>query len=218
MAKGRRWSLRWRRLENEEARRFEIDLAVGDHPLHALKVGDGLPELPALLDVGLRRIHGGAGDAERERGDADAPAGEFADRDPEAVVLAPHQGVRRHAAAVEAHGIGGRASLAHFLLGLANDEARRVPLDQEAGDALPLRRVGVRHGPDHEQPGVLGAGDVDLFALDQAAVAVAAGARRHARSGPSPRLPRSGRRRPRGRSRPPAAADSVRFCASDPTA
>src|SRR4051794_6239935 len=61
------------RLENEEARRFDIDLAVGDHPLHALKVGDGLPELPALLDVGLGRVHGGAGDPERERGDADAP-------------------------------------------------------------------------------------------------------------------------------------------------
>ena len=40
LAKGSPLVLEMRRLEDEKARRFEIDLAVGDHPLDALEVGD----------------------------------------------------------------------------------------------------------------------------------------------------------------------------------
>src|SRR3954452_13327673 len=47
-------------LEDQEPRRFEIDFAVGDHPLDTLEICDRLSELPALLHIGLGGVHGGA--------------------------------------------------------------------------------------------------------------------------------------------------------------
>ena len=115
-----------------------------------------------------------------ERGDADAAAGELADRDAEAVVLAAQDGARRHAAAVEAHALVDEPTWPVLLSALPMTRPGVLGLDEKAGDALALRGLGVGHRPDHEEAGIFGAGDEDLLAVEDEAVAVAPRRRLHA--------------------------------------
>ena len=48
---------------------LDLHLHVGEHELHALEVGDALPELPAVLDVGDRGVERALGDADGLRAD-----------------------------------------------------------------------------------------------------------------------------------------------------
>lgn len=106
-------------------------------------------------------------------------SGQFPDRDAEAVVLAPHERARGHAAAVEMNDIGGGAGLAHLLFSFADHEARRAGLDNEAGYAFAFRRLQVRDRPDDENARIFRRGDVELGPVKHERVPVAAGLRSH---------------------------------------
>src|SRR5207253_5732178 len=102
-----------------------------------------LPERFAFLGIGERRLIGGAGHAERLRGDADAPAFEVGEGDAIALALAAeHQiGGQLHLLEDELRGVGG--ALAELLLEPRDTIARRRGRYDKGADALaPGRGVG----------------------------------------------------------------------------
>src|SRR5215471_15194906 len=68
----------------QESRRIDLRRHVRQHPLNRFKFGYGAAKLAALLRVGHRFLHTSLRDAERLSGDADAPAVQGRQRDPEA--------------------------------------------------------------------------------------------------------------------------------------
>ena len=151
---------------------------LGEHPdqllLHQLVAGDRLAgELDALLGVlegGLVAVHGRA---------------EAAPGDAVARLVEAHQGVLdadrlgqqvggRDAAVLEAELGGDRGAQRELAVLIAGGEARRALLDEEAADAV----VGLR--PDHGDVGDRAVGDPLLGAVEDPAVAVAAGGGAHA--------------------------------------
>ena len=81
--------------QREQARGVELGRHVGEHELDGLVLRDGDAEALALLRVGDRLLERGARDAERLRGDADAPAVERGHRDLEALADVADDRARR---------------------------------------------------------------------------------------------------------------------------
>ena len=86
------------RVVHQQARRVDVLGHVGQHPLDALIVDDGLAELPARLRVVQRRLQPRLDDAHRQRGDADPALVQHAHHDVEAAVLLAEQRVGRQLA------------------------------------------------------------------------------------------------------------------------
>ncbi len=68
--------------------------------------------------------------------------------------------------------IGGGGVLSHLLFFLADDQPGGAAFHQKAADPFPLRRILVGHRPDDKDPGIGGAGDEYLGAVQDVAVTV----------------------------------------------
>ena len=110
---------------------------------------DRRAELLPLEGVAARRLVGALGEADGQRGDADAAGVEHLQRLDEALALLADQLVGRDAAVLEQH-LGGLAGPhAELVFLLAGAQARRAALDDERRDALGAAGlVGHRH---HDQ-------------------------------------------------------------------
>ena len=116
----------------EPARRLELGGDVGQLELHRLELRDRLPELHALLGVVGRQVEHGLGQAERQRGDGDAPDLERAQELAEAQVGIADEVVVGHPHVVEVQLAGVEAPPADAPHLRAHGEAGRVLLDDEA--------------------------------------------------------------------------------------
>ena len=129
------------------ARGVDLGLAVGEHRLDQLELGDRLAELLALDRVAQRVARACARPRRRRRRRCAAAPVEHLHRGLEALALAAADQVRGgHATVLEDHVAGVRAALAHLLVGLAERDARRAALDDERRDAAarPCRAGSVR--------------------------------------------------------------------------
>ena len=133
-------------LQGEVLGGADVDLVVDQHPLHGLAVGELLAEGRAHLGPFDRHLVRGDGDADAAGGVGDALARQAVVGDGEALVdLAQHL-VVRHPAVLELE-LGGVVRGAQRVHDAAHMEARRVGIDDEAGDAgaaLGRRRCGRR--------------------------------------------------------------------------
>ena len=155
----------------EPPRRLELGRDVGELELDRLELRDGLAELHALPRVVRRHVEHGLGQAERQRGDRDAPdlerAQELAEphrRIADEVIVGDPDVVEEQLAGVET----APADAAHLR---AHGEAGGVLLHDEARERrrLPLARLGAgqqRHPERHVGAGV---GDERLPTVDQPA-------------------------------------------------
>src|SRR4051812_29448534 len=101
-------------------------LHVGELELHALELGDRLPELPALVGVGDRVVDRALGDPPRLRGDAEPRVVERAERDVHALVDLADQVRGGDADVVEDRLARRRALDPELVLELADAEAGTV--------------------------------------------------------------------------------------------
>ena len=108
-------------------------MAIGDHRLDQLEVGDRLAELLALGGIGDAVGDQPLGDADADRGDVQPAAVEHLHGDLEALAFLaePVRGRHRHVVEIDVADMG--ALLAHLLFGLADADAR-------AGRRAPGRR------------------------------------------------------------------------------
>ena len=158
--------------EREQTRRLQLGRHVREHELDGLVLRDGHVEGLAQLRVIARLLEGGPADADGLRGDADAPAVQGAHGDLESVALGAEALPGRHLQVVEEDGAAGRGADAELLVGLLPDEAGRVGVDDECGDAL-RAFAQVRHGEHDDGVGDRAVGDPILGAVDEVAIALA---------------------------------------------
>ena len=112
-------------------------------------------ELLALLGVADRVVQRRPGHADALRGDADPPALQRRERDLETLALGADALVVRHLHVVERQRAAIGGLLAQLVLDPGDAEARRVVVDDEAGDAL---LAGVRVGDCEQDRGLADAG------------------------------------------------------------
>ena len=158
-------------------RGVDLDLAVGEHRLDQLEVGDRLAEGLALVGVAQRRIERAPGVTGRRRADRDAPVVEALHRKDEALAgLAAEQCITRHAHIVE-HDVGDVAArLAHLFVGRAARDAGAVHRHDKGADMRVLGQgllAGARH--DQRDIGVGCVGDVALCTVKDPSVPVRIG-------------------------------------------
>src|SRR5438132_3898997 len=150
-----------RAVPDEPARRAQLHLGVGEHPLDRLALAQRDAERRALLGVGDRHAVGGRRDAEVARGVREPEAREEVETELEAAPLLAQEILRRDGAVLEDDLVGNGDGADRP--DRARREARRPLLDDEAGDPLaalraigadeddaPLRLVGV--GDEHLRP------------------------------------------------------------------
>src|SRR5262249_15585867 len=134
-----------RGIQHHGAGGIRLGLAVGEHGLHELEIGDRAAELLALHRVGDAVADETLGHANADGGDAEAAAVEHLHGGLEALaLLAADQLAGGDAAVLEDDVAGVVAALSHLAVDLAEPEARRAGLDEEGGDAgsTLLLRVG----------------------------------------------------------------------------
>ena len=130
----------------EQARGVDLGRHVGELPLDRLEVADPAPELLALLRVRARDVERGLRDAERLRGDPDAPAVERRHRDAEAATLLVQQPIALDVRVLDRE-IRGRRRVEPELLLLARHAHVRC-VEDEAGDASRACGARVRAGEE----------------------------------------------------------------------
>ena len=136
--------------------RFDVDLIVDDHPLDRLARGERRAEGAAELRILDRHLLCLDGDADAGGGIRDALAAQAVVGDGEALVdLAQHVAVGdTHVGELQLGRIMARAQRVDDA---ADVKARRVGVDDEAGDAVAaLRRVGT--GEDQAELRAIGCG------------------------------------------------------------
>src|SRR5690606_24365318 len=152
----------------------DLRLAVGEHALIQLEVGDTLTELLAFDGVLQRVGQHALGGADGQGGDVQATLVEDLHRGLEAdAFLATNQVGGRYADVLEDHVGGVCAFLAHLLVRLADGQARGATLDDKGADAARALDLGVGAGHYGEDAGMGGIGDETLGTVDHVLVAVA---------------------------------------------
>ncbi len=182
---------------HEQLRCVELRLAVGEHPLDRLEVGDRLAERLAVLRVADRELERAAPQTERHRRDRDAPPIEDAHRVVEALVDVA-QALRvgdAHVLEGQLDGVAGATAVLLELL--ARAEAGRALIDDERGDAALRRHVLVGARQHHAEAADRALRDEHLGAVEDPVIAVAHAGGLHRRAvGTRTRLGERPRREP----------------------
>ena len=155
----------------QQARGINLRGHVGQLPLRALEVADGVAELLALLAVLERAVVGPGGHAQPKRGNRNAPAIEHAHGIHKALAQFTQQIFRGNLAVFEDQlgGItGAQAELVFFFSGA---ETRRAFFYEES--RKPARAAGlIRYGHHDHHVGIAARGDKRFGAVQQPAVAL----------------------------------------------
>ena len=136
-----------RRVVHHEPRRLELGARLRELELNALKIGELLSELRALLHVFGRGVQRARGDADHLRADADASFVQRLDRDLVALADGAEHVRRGHFDVVENQLRRARRADAELVFLLADAESLEAALDDERRDALVARRR-IRVGED----------------------------------------------------------------------
>src|SRR5258706_6158429 len=136
---------------DQQARRVELDRNVRQLPADAMELADGAPELPPGARVGQRQLVRALREAERHRGGAEALAVVGLHQLLEAVGRTDEHVLPRHAAAVEVQPALRDPAQSHGVIALADTEAGRVALDEDAADAS-RSRLPAHPAVDEVQP------------------------------------------------------------------
>src|SRR3954447_8502780 len=132
-----------RRAPDQRARRLDLGLHVGQLVLDRLKAGDRPAEGRPLARVAGRQLQGGLRDADRLRGDPDAPRVERGQRDAHPLPGLAQALARR----VVEREVGGRGGVQAHLVLLARDgEALGAGAHHERADAVVLAREDEERG------------------------------------------------------------------------
>ena len=151
-------------VEHQQPGSFHIHGHVGDDPLQALELGDGLTELLALLGVFDRLIQGRLGHAQGERCNTDAPGIQAGHGDGKAFSFLAQQPLGGHLAVVEHQINGVRGALPHLVLHLVHAKTRQIGGDKKGADAIAAALLGARQHNHHAA--VLAGGDKSLGAVE----------------------------------------------------
>ena len=158
-------------LEHQHPRRIELGCAVCEHPLDRLVVGDRLAERFVLFRMSDRGIEGRLADAERLRGDRDAPAVERPHCDLEAVAGTTEERIRLDTDVVELQVHAAKAAHAQRVGGRETLDAGRVERHQERADAAPAApRLRRREDDGHGR--CLRVRDPDLAAIQHVSLLI----------------------------------------------
>src|SRR5437899_4512434 len=163
---------------DEEPRGLQFDEHVGQHPLHRLALGERAAEGRTLFGIRGCHLDASLGDAESARTVLDAADIEPLLTEAHAFAFRPDAVPRRHAHILE-HDFPWLVAHHGFVAGPELD-ARRIHVDDEAGNAAARALCAI--GRDHElhEIGVAGTGDEALDAVDQVVIALAHGGSAHA--------------------------------------
>ena len=143
----------------------EFGGAIGEHPLHALTLGEFLAEGRALRHMGRGHVQRPLGHGDVVHAVAQPAVGQAMLTHVEAIALAAEQIFRRHDQVLDvdlrmaaAHDVRQRAFHRHGRDVALDDVAGVGQFDDEGRIALMARRVRIGHGHDHGQIGGAGGG------------------------------------------------------------
>jgi hypothetical protein len=130
---------------HHQPRCVELGRHIGELELQRLKIGERPAELTAFEQMVARRFEASSGAAERAGRDVEAPAVEPHHRDLKAVAFGAEPIGDRHTAILEDHHRRRLGVPAELFLLLAERQARRTLLDDEAGDPVWPCPAGPHH-------------------------------------------------------------------------
>src|SRR5438552_2845373 len=158
-------------IDDHRAGGVDLRLAVGEHRLDQLKLGDRFAELDALLGIAQGIVEHAFGNADADRGDVDAALVEHLHRrlETDALATADHVG-SGYATVLEDHVADMGALLPHLPVDRPERETGRALLDDESRDAVRAALVwrGSRH--HREDAGLGRVGDIALGAVEHVIV------------------------------------------------
>ena len=134
-----------RRVVDEQTRRVDAGMHIGEHVGDRLVLGERNAELLTFLGVGEGRVKGCAGDPQRLGGDADSPAFEVGERDRESLAALSQQVIFRDRTILQRDGASVRGADAELVLRAIDDEAWRVGGHDEGRQPL-LAQLGIGNG------------------------------------------------------------------------
>src|SRR5205085_575470 len=124
-----------RRVVDHQSGGFDLRRRLRHLELDRLKIGEGLSELLALLQVPDRRVERALRDADHLRTDSDSSAVQRRDRDLVALSDGAEHVLFRYLAVVEKELDRARCANAELVFFLADLESVEVALDDECGNA-----------------------------------------------------------------------------------
>ena len=156
------------RAVEQAATSLDVAVHLGQLPSHPLEIADPLPEgraVPRILD---RFLECTLGQAERDAG-VETPLGVECGKQLAESVLAQDHVLERQLAVLEAD--LGEILAAHRVIACSHVEARRVPVDQHAPDAL-APGPAIDAAEHHEPFCLVGPADQRLDAIERGAVSL----------------------------------------------